>query len=343
VKTTVALLVLAAIAALAPYPEWVIERQYSNGIYPVWQRTITPLTNLLPVAVLDVLLVLALALLAGGFVRGARRRGRRAAMARLGVWIARGAAVTYLLFLASWGLNYQRVPLRAKLDFERERISQERAIRLASVAVERLNAGHAAAHATPLREESLAYAFFDAQHALGSARFIEPGRPKRSLLQWYFRWAAINGMTVPGALEIILNPDLLKVEVPATLAHEWAHLAGYADESEANFLAWLTCVRSGDPLAQYSAWLDAYGLAAGALPRPLRATLPRLEEGPRQDLRDIAARYERSSPRVRDAAREVYDAYLRAHRVEDGIRSYGVVLQLMLGTRFEENWTPALR
>ena len=60
-------------------------------------------------------------------------------------------------------------------------------------------------------------------------------------------------MTVPVFLEIILNPDLLPVEQPSVLAHEWAHLGGYADESEANFIAWIACVRSGDPAAQYSA------------------------------------------------------------------------------------------
>ena len=36
-------------------------------------------------------------------------------------------------------------------------------------------------------------------------------------------------------------------------AHEWAHLAGYADESEANFVGWLTCARASDA-ARYSGW-----------------------------------------------------------------------------------------
>ncbi len=62
-------------------------------------------------------------------------------------------------------------------------------------------------------------------------------------VELYFRKAAIDGMTDPFFLEIILNPDVLPLERPFVLAHEWAHLAGYADESEANFVAWLTCIR----------------------------------------------------------------------------------------------------
>ena len=48
-------------------------------------------------------------------------------------------------------------------------------------------------------------------------------------------------MTDPFFLEVIVNPDVLPIERPFVVAHEWAHLAGYADESEANFVAWLTC------------------------------------------------------------------------------------------------------
>ena len=146
-------------------------------------------------------------------------------------------------------------------------------------------------------------------------------------------------MTNPIFLEVILNPDLLPVETPEVLAHEWAHLAGYADESEANFVAWLTCLR-GDALAQYSGWLSAYSRSAAVLPRNMRATLPPLDEGPRQDLDAITERYRRSSPAMRRVARETYDAYLRANRVEEGIRNYDEVLTLMLGTTLGGQWSP---
>jgi hypothetical protein len=216
-------------------------------------------------------------------------------------------------------------------------------VRLASQAVARLNAGHAAAHAQPFRPDVLQDGFVDARLKLGDRAPSTTGRPKRSLFGLYFRRAAIDGMTVPIALEIILNPDLLPVEHPSVLAHEWAHLAGYADESEANFVAWVTGVRSGDPVARYSAWLDAYRLAVSALPRAVRPTLPPLAAGPRADLAAIAERYERSSPAVRRAARGVYDSYLKANRIEEGIASYEVALQLMLGTSFDADWTPKLR
>jgi hypothetical protein len=73
---------------------------------------------------------------------------------------------------------------------------------------------------------------------------VVAGRPKRSLLDWYFRRAAISGMTDPFFLETLVASDVLPFERPMVVAHEWSHLAGVNDEGEANFVAWIACVRS---------------------------------------------------------------------------------------------------
>ena len=39
----------------------------------------------------------------------------------------------------------------------------------------------------------------------------------------------------------------------------------------------------------------------------------------------------------------LYDRFLKANRVEAGIRSYGEVLRLLLGTRFTEDGAPVPR
>jgi Protein of unknown function (DUF3810) len=118
-------------------------------------------------------------------------------------------------------------------------------------------------------------------------------------------------------------------------AHEWAHLAGYNDEGEANFVAWLACMRGGAP-QQYTAWLFLYSEAASQLPRATRqAVAQQLESGPRADLRAIADRIAHNrSARVADAGWQVYNQYLQANRVESGTASYAEVIRLILGTRF---------
>lgn len=323
---------LGLVTLLTPVdPGWV-ERVYSGALYLSFQPYLTGASNLVPFALLDLGVGLILAWLIRAAFRDVRQSGAGTAAARAAARLVVTSAVVYLLFAASWGLNYRRVPLEQKIPFDRARVTQAAARQLAATAVERLNSGYAAAHAAPFRTELLEHAFVRAQQAVGPGVTTTTGRPKRSVAGLYFRYAAIDGMTVPVFLEIILNPDLLPVERPAVLAHEWAHLAGYSDESEATYIAWLAASRSADPVARYSAWLDAYGLAYTALPRAARAAVPPLDEGPREDLRAIAERYARSSAAVRRAARGVYDSYLKANRIEEGIENYAAALQLILGT-----------
>ena len=342
-RLRLALVVLALAAALMPLPHSLVERVYWRNFYLKIQPVLTSISNLLPVALLDIAILILLGSMVMVFIRGKRRGGWTTGVTATLGWLLTTTAVIYLLFLVTWGFNYRRVPLESKVAFDLSRVSQEAAVRLASEATARLNAGHGQAHAKPFQTDALLYSFVDAQWVVGRTFTFDIGRPKKSLLGFYFRKAAIDGMTVPVFLEVILNPDLLPVERPSVLAHEWAHLGGYADESEANFIGFIACVRSGDPVAQYSAWLDVYRLSVSALPRQVRATLPRLADGPRADLAAISARYERTSPVVRTAARGVYDSYLRANRIDEGIANYDAVLKLILGTTFDAEWRPALR
>jgi hypothetical protein len=39
----------------------------------------------------------------------------------------------------------------------------------------------------------------------------------------------------------------------------------------------------------------------------------------------------------------MYDKYLKANRVDEGIRSYGAVVTLILRARFEDGWRPVRR
>jgi hypothetical protein len=338
-----AVVALAILAAVVPVSPRVVEDHYSRGLYPAIQTTLTPLSNVVPIALFDVAAVILLV----GIVLGVRRRLRRESVARTlvgsAMTLAVIGAVVYLVFLLFWGMNYRRVPLDRKLDFNQARVTQEAARRLGDHAVRSLNATYESAQGPGTDGPTLEAAFASAQRMLGAMGSPALGVPKRSLLELYFRKAAIDGMTDPWFLEIIVNPDALRFERPFVVAHEWAHLAGYAHEAEANFVGWLACLE-GSPLAQYSGWMAIYENVSASLPRPERATLAaQLDPGPRRDLDSIVARYSRSSPIVRNTARDVYDTYLRANRVTEGIASYTGVIRLIVGAGMEDGGPLKLR
>jgi hypothetical protein len=336
------ILAAALLAAAAPLPAGIVEAWYSRGLYPRLQPIVTFISALVPIALLDVAVVVLLAWALVAFARSWRRQ-RLKALRRAAAAVVVMAAAIYLWFLVFWGLNYRRVPLEQKVAYDQASVTREKALKFGWLAVEQVNALQAASQASVADAQDLVRSFGRVETSLGARRHARVAEPKASLLQWYFRTAAIDGMTNPFFLEVIVHPDLLPFERPFVLAHEWAHLAGYADESEANFVAWLACV-TGGPSARYSGWLSAYELVSSALPREDRRALrDRLSAPVVADLLASSRRYARASPAVSTAARGAYDTYLRANRIEEGIASYSAAIRLMLGTSFDDAWKPGLR
>jgi hypothetical protein len=344
--------IIALACAIVPFDPVLIEQWFSTGVYPALQASVTPASNLLPFAVFDILTLgvgaWALTTLVNG-IRGVRRTGRWSVLGNaLGRLVTTGAVV-YLLFLCVWGFNYRRVSMADRLVLDRGDPSPDAVLALGLDAAVRLNTLYAAAHAQgfaaePWRDERMRAAFADVQYLLSDAPDAVPGRLKASLYGSYFRWTGVDGMVNPFGLEVIGNPDLLPWEIPFVAAHEWAHLAGYADESEANFVGWLTCLRS-DVATQYSGWLYLYWQINGESGPGHRARLAAaLAAGPRRDIDAIVDRMVKGQlPLLRNASWRVYDQYLKANRVEEGVASYGAVVTLILRARFQAGWTPVRR
>ncbi len=341
--------VLALVAALIPIPSAFVERWFSAGLYPRLQRIVTPFTNLLPFAWFDVILVAVIGATITLLVKAGRqaRRERRWRPLLDRLWtLVVAAAGGYLLFLALWGMNYRRLPMTQRLQMKASAPTRDEVTQLGLMAVARLNALHAVAHAQgwpgdEWRQTDLVNAFHAAQRLLEDSPPAVPGRLKPTILAPYFRWTGVDGMVDPFALEVLANPDLLPFERPFVAAHEWAHLAGFADEAEASFVAWLATLQ-GNEAAQYSGWLYVFWQVNGEVAPADRESLARaLDLGPRRDVAAIVERLRRGQlPLLRNMSWAVYDQYLRANRVDEGIRSYGEVITLILRARFEEGYRP---
>jgi hypothetical protein len=138
-----------------------------------------------------------------------------------------------------WGLNYRRLPVTSGLDFDSARVTPASVDALGTRTVAELNRLHARAHAALPAEPTLAAvrvrlapAFAEAQRAIGSAHLATPGRPKWSVVSPFFRLAGVDGMVNPLGLEVLVNPELLPIERPFVVAHEWGHLADGAGTTE---------------------------------------------------------------------------------------------------------------
>jgi hypothetical protein len=334
------LLPLVVVAIFAtPWPTWMIEFGYTRLVYPRIQQAVTSFSNLTALAIMDIglpLIAVFLLMVVWRLVRAGRERGWGSGLWEASRRLVRVAALLALAFVLFWGLNYRRIPLEETL---RSGVSQPPTVD-GLIALAR----HAAESAGPLRDAALAessdYADIAARlepsFQAGLVRLGLPpmpvaGRPKVShVLTPFFTAAGVTGMLNPVALESIVHPDLLPFERPMVLAHEWAHLAGVADEADASAVAWLACV-TGDAALAYSAHFFVVLETASALPpaewHTIRSTLA---PGVIEDIAALRKRLLRQEPVVREAAFNVYDQYLKTNRVDDGVRSYSRVLRVLL-------------
>lgn len=325
---------------VAPPNAGLIERYYADRWYPSLQAALTSWSNTSRVSLFDVLVVvLAIGLLVAWLrcLRGAWRQRSLGRVAR-GLWrTAVFAAVLYLWFAVAWGLNYARPPLESAIGYEASRVTAASLRALALRATDAVNRSYPAAHIGGFPEigevpPALVVALHDVERRLGRPRPTVPGRPKRTLLAPFFRASGVDGMHAPFLLETLLNPDLTPPERPAVLAHEWAHLAGYAPEDDASFVGLLAALRA-DAASHYSAWLVLFEQSVGQLPRPeQRILVGRLDPGPQADRDAISHRLDARVDVVARASWETYDHYLKSQGVEDGVGSYTRVVQLLLGS-----------
>jgi hypothetical protein len=318
------LALLTFIFSMLPLPPDLVERGFSDAVFPLISAAFAPFADALPVAWLDVLTFL---IVLHVIVSIYRRRWPR---------LVELAAAGYLVFFWSWGLNYHRQPLTRKLTLNPDLNSATAMESFVRQAAGRLNGLYPIVHPYP----SAALEIGDQEvgrvarvvQVLDGTRWTSPRRVKTSILvQPWFRAAGIDGMFNPVVHEPVVNSNILDVERPFVIAHELAHVRGYPDEGEANFVALMATLMSDDARLQYSGWLHLW------LYLRTRNADALLTEGPKQDIAHIFERMQRDEIRwLSNLQAAVLDWYLKANSVAEGVRSYSKIVLLAAGT--QDSW-----
>ena len=236
------------IAALLWRPSslWV-EHVYVNGTYPHWEHALHALSAPLPWSLGDIVAILGII----WFVSRLVRRdwlGALAVLATYAIW-----------FEAGWGWCYDRAPIEARTAYDARRITPQAVEALRARVIAQINRLAPLAHAQasePLDYATLAAGWVPVVQRAGDAWIPAVGAPKPTLSDAFMNATGTSGYINPLALDVHLASDLLWFERPFDLSHEWSHVAGYAREDEANFLAIVNCTRSNNPVVAYSGWLE---------------------------------------------------------------------------------------
>lgn len=158
--------------------------------------------------------------------------------------------------------------------------------------------------------------------------------PKRIFFSKIMSYVDFTGFFFPFTGEANLNTDSPACLLPSTITHELAHQKNIAPEQEANFVAILTALKSGDPVYCYSAALLGYIHLSNALYKADRIAWEQvygsLDARVRADLSANNAYWQQFQTPVNQATQTVYNSFLQSYGQELGVKSYGACVDLLV-------------
>ena len=144
---------------------------------------------------------------------------------------------------------------------------------------------------------------------------------------------SVSGIYTPFTGEPNFNTELPDSSLPFALAHEMAHQRGYARENEADFIAFLVCINASHPYVRYSGHLRSINVLwvlARLTPQRYNEVVASLGPGPRADIDAANSFWLRHQGNLSRATYKVTDRYLKANRVNSGMKNYDEVVTLII-------------
>lgn len=173
--------------------------------------------------------------------------------------------------------------------------------------------------------------------------------PKRIINSYFMSQQYLMGIYFPFSMEANYNDQMYPCNLPETVCHELAHTKGFMPEDEANFIAFLACIRSDNAEYNYSGYLSTVKYVLGKVgeycgEQKQDELYAKLNEyvwlditGNRKYWDDVAQSDEGlfDSETVAEVSDKAMEASLKLNGIEDGKRSYGRMVDLLLNYYFK--------
>ena len=321
-----------------------IEQWYSRGLFPAYRTVWDTFTGYIP---FPLVYLLVFWLFFVGVLRIYRWFGDdRRLMLKLrdfGLGILQFVGLVGTLFIWLWGFNYKRVPLEEQLGLEIRKVSDSLLLQTYEKNTLELISARAAiqtAEGRLIESGDLIGDLEDHLRLLLEAFLQDHNYPTNGSVRGrlikpegvLMRFSS-SGVYLPWVGEGHIDAAVHPIQIPFVMAHEMAHGYGFGHEGICNFIAYLVCIRSDDPLVYYSGVMgywrylasdyrgydgEAYEQAYNDLPEQIRADL--------QAIRDSIYRFPDWFPRIRYW---IYDQFLKSQGVEGGIKNYSQMTKLI--------------
>lgn len=327
---------------------------YIAYIFPVWVNTYGRLTGLVPFSVGEIMLGLAVLLVAAAAVLWLLAFVKRWRKGIRGFYLFCAwtlPAVCLIMTLNCFILYHASTFSETYFGEDDGEYSLEELVAVRNMVVEKCNQlaleMDRDENGTILYDKDIGQEAIACMQELGKTYDRLDGyypRPKPLYTSDFFSQQYMCGYYFPFSIEANYNDVMYIMNKPSTICHELSHLRGYIFEDEANFISYLACIQSEDPVFQYSGYLSVLGYLDNdfyrAVGRDREAYMaqPRITEQVIADSVFVTdEEWERinckaliDTETVDQVSDVVVDVTLKANGVSDGMISYNRVVRLLL-------------
>ena len=158
-------------------------------------------------------------------------------------------------------------------------------------------------------------------------------RPKKLIVSELLSYQGLSGIYLPFTVEANYNGDMIPYNMPFTACHELSHLRGFMQEDEANFIAFLACIRDENIDFQYSGYMLGWTYCMNALyhmdDESWREVRGLLDKAIEKDLLANNEFWDHYEGVVSEVSNQMNDLYLKAHGESEGVQSYSRIVELI--------------
>ena len=334
-----------AIKVLSFFPD-VVEKYYTHGFYIFISKLLRALFGWIPFSLGDIVYATVIIGLIVFIVRTIKRIfTKKKPPIRWGKQLAAflfSVLCIYVTFYSFWGLNYSRQGVEQQFGLTVDNITVRDLDTLTQLLHDRINkeasvmclAGRDSLldHRFLFRQSEQGYRLAQQQYPFLDSR---PVSVKSSLFGELMNYAGLQGYYNPFSGEAQVNTTIPVFLLPSVVTHEMGHQVGYAKESEANFLSFLTSRRHPSVHFRYSMDFVMYAYAMSELylydSMKVKKYDSTLHPQVKKDFQAYREFYRKYENRIEPLIHWIYGNYLRANNQPSGNHSYDEVVIWLIG------------
>ncbi len=335
-----AFLLLAAANLREDFAQW-----YSLHVYSFFVSTVGRFFGIFAFSASEFLLYVLLVFLIWQIIKTAhrvvkeKRPGQPLAAFFSGLFLAAG--ILFFLYAAFCGVNYHRTSFDQEtgLEWEGATVDDLRevcqdltsAVNWTGSQVKRDENG-----LMTLTEDVSVHAVRAMEKLAREYTCLEGFYPQPNGLEfsWILSVQKLTGIYSPFTIEANYNTDMAAYNIPFTACHELAHLRGFMQEQEANFIGYLAGIRADSVEFNYSGYMLGWIYCTNTLYDVDPDAYEELRDGLSEEVQaDLAANsqfWAKYDSPVAEVSDQINDSYLKANGQEDGVASYGRMVELIL-------------